>query len=189
MVQRPTGVLEPLPLMVLRAGQTPARQGEPCAGLFSVEFGVLRVSAVDDDGRELIVDLAGPGDVVGGSAGPSAPWTVRAVGPARLRPAPAGASDTTSERLLQLALQLAWCSVPERVECRLTELAERLGHLVPGGIAIGVPLTQDDLAAMVGASRESTNRALRVLVERGRLLVPRRGRYVVRSPLRALGSA
>jgi len=165
------------------------RQGEACAGPFAVEFGVLRVSVVDDDGRELIVDLAGPGDVVGGRAGEPAAWTVRAVGPVRLRPAPADARDTTSERLLQLALQLAWCAVSERVERRLADLAERLGHPAPGGTAIGVPLTQDDLAAMVGASRESTNRALRVLVERGWLAVPRRGRYVVRSPLRAVGSA
>jgi CRP-like cAMP-binding protein len=188
MVQRPSGVVEPLPLIVLRAGQSPVRQGEPCAGPWTVESGVLRVSVVDDDGRELILDLAGPGDVIAGVAGCPSPWTARAIGPARLLPGPPGALDAVVERLAQLALQLAWCSVQERIERRLLDLATRLGYPVPGGLAVGVPITQDDLAAMVGASRESTNRAIRRSVAERRLDVPRRGRYVVRSPLRVVGS-
>ena len=188
MVQRPSGVVEPLPLMVLRAGQCPVRQGEPCTGLWSVVSGVFRVSALDDDGRELILDLAGPGDLIAGVAGGPSPWTARAIAPSRLLPAPPEALDAFVERLARLALQLAWCGVQERVERRLADLAVRLGYPVPGGTAISVPITQDDLASLVGATRESTNRAIHRLVAARRLAVPQRGRYVVRSPLRVVGS-
>ena len=37
---------------------------------------------------------------------------------------------------------------------------------------------------MVGATRESVNRAVRALVARGSIEVRGRGRYVVRTPLR-----
>lgn len=181
MIQRRVGVFEPLPLVILRAGDVPVRQGEPCRGSWRVEAGVLRVTVVDADGRELLLDLGGPGDAIGGAPGVVSPVAVCAVGPARLRPTPSGGELT---RLPQLALDLAWRSVAERVERRLADLADRFGRPVPGGVSIGVRLTQDDLAAMVGATREATNRAVRGLVRAGRLEVPGRCRYIVRSPLR-----
>jgi CRP/FNR family transcriptional regulator, cyclic AMP receptor protein len=50
-----------------------------------------------------------------------------------------------------------------RVARRLVELADRFGESTEFGIRITVPLTQDELANWVGASREAVTKALRTL--------------------------
>ena len=58
-------------------------------------------------------------------------------------------------------------SVNERVRHALRDLADRFGTPVPGGTRIMLPLSQDLLASIVGATRESVNRALRELKTAG----------------------
>ena len=58
---------------------------------------------------------------------------------------------------------MAFQDVQGRLAYRLLFLAEHHGFLSPAGIEIAVPLTQAELATMVGASRESVNKALTVL--------------------------
>jgi CRP-like cAMP-binding protein len=60
---------------------------------------------------------------------------------------------------------------------RLRELAARHGVPGPAGVRIRVPLTQDELARMVGASREAVNRTVGALASRG--LLRTEGRTVV----------
>jgi CRP-like cAMP-binding protein len=68
----------------------------------------------------------------------------------------------------------------------LEDLASSYGRPVPGGVGIGLPLTQELMASMVGATRESVNRAVADLEGRG--LVRRVGlRYVLCSPSPAEG--
>jgi CRP/FNR family transcriptional regulator, cyclic AMP receptor protein len=50
--------------------------------------------------------------------------------------------------------------VPGRLEAVLRELGERYGRWQPSGIRIVLPLTQETLARLVGASRETVNRVL-----------------------------
>ena len=64
------------------------------------------------------------------------------------------------------------------------DLAARFGRPVPGGILIPITLRQDEIACMSATSRESANRAIGRLVELGRIGLERRGRYVVRTPIR-----
>ncbi len=52
---------------------------------------------------------------------------------------------------------------------RLDDLAARFGRPVAGGTAVRLALTQEDLAALCGTSRESANRAIRSLVRQGRI--------------------
>jgi CRP-like cAMP-binding protein len=47
-----------------------------------------------------------------------------------------------------------------------------------------LPLTQDEVAALAGTTRESANRALRSMVADGDIRMAARGRYVVRTRLR-----
>lgn len=178
---------QPLPLTIVRAGTTVLRQGEPSVVLARVESGLLRSSTVTADGRELLLDLVGPREVVGEPHNDWSPVTVRALTPARLRTVPAERAATMlavrARRMTTLAAELAWLEVGERIDARLRDLADRFGRPVPGGVAIPFHLTQDDLAAMVGASRETANRAIRELERRGSIAVVRRCRYVVRTPL------
>jgi CRP-like cAMP-binding protein len=57
--------------------------------------------------------------------------------------------------------------VRERVLAALADLAERFGGLpgTDGKVAIPMPVTQDLLAGLVGATRESVNRAVRSLTD------------------------
>jgi hypothetical protein len=57
--------------------------------------------------------------------------------------------------------------VPARVAGRLRELATHHGAPGPAGVRLRVPLTQDELARMVGASREAVNRSMGALAARG----------------------
>lgn len=169
----------------------PVRQGEPCAGLWRVQTGLLCAAIVSDDGRELWLDVMGPGDVVGDTAGVHAAWTVRALRPTRLVAARrALGTDALADRTARLAstvADLAWLDVPGRVEGRLRDLADRFGRPVPGGVEIPFALRHDDLAPLAATTRESTSRAIRDLTEGGRIARVGRGRYVVRTPPRGLG--
>jgi CRP-like cAMP-binding protein len=57
--------------------------------------------------------------------------------------------------------------VKERVLDVLLELAATHGERRPWGVIVRIPLSQDDIAALVGATRESVNRALRQLERSG----------------------
>lgn len=184
--------LQPLPLtVVLRQGATLVRQGAPCEGLWLLSSGALRVAQVSHDGRELLLDVLGVGDGVGEPPGVISPVTVRALRPCRLAPVSSRAAadllTARAHRAAALAADLAWLDVRARILGRLDDLAQRFGCPVEGGRLILLPLTQDELAALAGTTRESANRALRALVADGTIRVAARGRYVVRSRLQVVG--
>lgn len=184
---------QPLPLtMDARLGAVLARQGERSSGAWVLERGALRESSLGHDGRELIVALLGPGQLATGPDGEMSPTTVRALRPARLRlardPELVTLLADRDRRALELARQLAWMDVQHRLEQRLLDLAARFGRPVPGGVSINLYLPQEELAALIGASREGTSRAYRVLAERGRVRRVRRGRYVLPGQLQLLES-
>jgi CRP/FNR family transcriptional regulator len=178
-------------------GDVVVRQGDRTTCLFLVTAGVVRLSSVTSDGREAVVAFLGAGDLFGESALLGHPSTVeaRAVGPTEVVVLPLAHvrsvlrhSPATAEELLRLVasrlhrtsrvLQDSLVgSVPSRLSNRLRDLAEAHGAAAPGGIRIGVPITQDELARMVGASREAVNRTLGGFTARG--LVRTEGRTVV----------
>jgi CRP/FNR family transcriptional regulator, cyclic AMP receptor protein len=90
-------------------------------------------------------------------------------------------AQSLSHRLADLQLRLGWAlslGVHERILGVLRSLVGRWGSPAPQGTMVDLPLSQDLLASMVGASRETVNRALRDLRASG--VVVRSGRrYVV----------
>jgi CRP-like cAMP-binding protein len=84
-----------------------------------------------------------------------------------------------AERRLAEALSMP---VEERVRSALRELAaNRSAPALGGARRIEVPLTQDRIASMTGATRESVNRALRTLRRTGEVTVDGRRSYLIRS--------
>jgi CRP/FNR family cyclic AMP-dependent transcriptional regulator len=173
-------------------GEVITRQGDPVSSLSLVASGVVRLSAVTLEGREVVVGLLGEGQVFGEAAlldqGAERDSLVqaRAVGSATIVQIPIAmlrtvieSNPATAEELLRLvaarlhrtsvALEEALAQdVPVRVSRRLRQLALDHGdRRSGGGIRLRVPLTQDELARMVGASREAVNRSLGVLAARG----------------------
>ncbi len=186
-----------------RHGEVVLGQGRAVTCLRLVLSGAVRLSAVVPSGREVVVGLLGPGDVFGELAllggGPS-PVEARAVGAETrivalhvrtlreiVRRAPA-----CSEELLRLvasrlhrtttALEEALAhDVRGRISLRLLDLARSHGTVEPHGVALPPRLTQDEIARMVGATRESVNRTLSTLSARGLVRVQDR-RYVLPDP-------
>jgi len=89
-----------------------------------------------------------------------------------------------SERLREtdeLIQDAVFLDVPARLAKRLLELAESYGTETPRGIMISLRFTQQELATMVGATRESVNKHLRAYRSRGIIDVERQ-RIVVKKP-------
>jgi CRP/FNR family cyclic AMP-dependent transcriptional regulator len=188
-------------------GRPIVRQGEGARCLFLVLEGLVRLSSVMPSGRQVVLALLGEGELFGESAllGEPSPFEARAMSVAKVLPLDAWAlqaviarqPETAAELLRLLATRLHRTSraleealaldVGARVSRRLHELATRHGVAGPAGTRLAVGVTQEDLGRMVGASRESVNRTLASLSERG--LVRRRGREVVVPDLEALAAA
>jgi len=165
-------------------------QGELGCTCHIITHGQVRVYVVGEDGRELSVCILGPGEIVGEmalfedlprSASVQAFEGTRTLelhqdvllhGLQRsstlalslLRALSARLRHTTEE-----AEGLASMTVADRLLLRLRRLAEWSGRLVPGGVRIALPMTQQELAALVGTSRESVNRALASLRRQGKI--------------------
>jgi CRP/FNR family cyclic AMP-dependent transcriptional regulator len=93
------------------------------------------------------------------------------------------ASVSAQARVLERALART-LSFPlrQRLLELFLELAETHGRRSPEGVRVQVPLSQEDLAAMVGATRESVNRSLRELGDAGMVDRDPDGTYVLRPP-------
>ena len=61
-----------------------------------------------------------------------------------------------------------------RVSARVVELAERYGEPAPDGVAVAMPISQEELAAWAGASRAGVAHALQVLRDLGWIQTERR---------------
>jgi len=73
---------------------------------------------------------------------------------------------------------LAYGSVEERLAKGLLEMGVRYGVRCEEGLRIELPLTQRDLADLIGASRQKVNLALRKLASQG-LIRTERGRIII----------
>jgi CRP-like cAMP-binding protein len=182
-------------------GEVIVRQGDAVSSLFLVTAGAVRLSSVTASGREIVVGLLCRGDLFGESALLGDPSLVRAqaVGPTTVLALPIPSlramlerTPATAEELMRLiaarlhrtstALEDAMAAdLPSRVAGRLRELADDHGVPGPNGVRLRVPLTQDELARMVGASRESVNRTVSALAARG-VVRSGGGRMVITDP-------
>ncbi len=163
-------------------------QDEPGATCHILIQGRVRIFIIGEDGRELSMRILGPGEIVGEMAlfenlprsasvvALEATHTLELDQEALLRcvrrcPVLAlSLLQALSARLrhtTEEAEGLASQPVPERLLRRLQQLANGSGVRVQDGIRIALPMTQQELATLVGTSRESVNRALVRLRQQG----------------------
>ncbi len=155
----------------------------------------MKLGRTSCDGRENLLAILGPGQMFGELSlfdpGPRSA-TVTAVtdttfavavprGPAALARGP---PEVARGLLAQLAgrlrkandvvADLVFSDVPGRVAKALLDLADRFGRTADDGVHVHHDLTQEELAQLVGASRETVNKALADFASRGWLrLEPR----------------
>ncbi|KDN22121.1 cyclic nucleotide-binding domain-containing protein [Amycolatopsis rifamycinica] len=171
-----------------RANDVMIMEGDSSDHVLVLVSGWVRVSTIVEDGREVLFGLRGPGEVLGDFAavtGSARTATVRAIEPCtviqltgaefvgvlRARPEIAIAVIKTVAARLRNAelarIESAAFDVSRRVASHLVRLAEEHGRTVPEGVVIEVALSQVDIAAQIGAARQTVARTLRGLRERG----------------------
>jgi CRP/FNR family transcriptional regulator, cyclic AMP receptor protein len=169
---------------VVPRGTVVLTEGDVGDSLFAIVSGRVKVFIGDEDGREIILKILGPGDFFGEMSlidQEPRSASVAALEPTTLKVLSAQAFQeclTRAPRIATTVMQalakrlrdadrkistLALLDVYGRVANTLLELAiENDGKLV-----VGEKLSQQDIANMVGASREMVNRILKDLSERG----------------------
>ena len=170
------------------ANVTLFHEGDDPGPVMVLLSGRVKAVALDAGGREAIVALRGPGDLIGElSAIDGAPRsvTVTTLEPVEALVLAGSAFTAYLERRPRVALvilrmlavrlryadarhaDLAGHDVVGRVANRLVELAERYGVEAAGRIEVELPLSQEEIASWAGASREAVSKALHVLRELG----------------------
>jgi CRP/FNR family cyclic AMP-dependent transcriptional regulator len=183
----------------LVAGTPVFRRGDAGEALYIVRNGEVRISVASAEGKELVLAMLGPGDFFGELAlfdgDPRSADAIAAEDTTLLvlwrdqfrrlleaSPALAASALAALSRRLRrsdlLIEDLAFLDVRARLARVLLDLAARKGVPGPEGVVIAARLTQRDLAALVGATRESVNKWLRAC-ERDGLVRRARGRLVL----------
>jgi CRP-like cAMP-binding protein len=182
-----------------RRGSMLFNEGETSDRVVFVLDGRVKISHLTEDGREVVLAVRGPGDLLGElsavdgeprSAGASAIDPVDALvisaGDflAFLQSQPRVATillKTITGKLRDAdrkRIEFAAQDTLGRVAARLVELAERFGKREGTGVRITVPLSQQELAGWTGSSREAVSKALQILRRRGWVETHRRGATV-----------
>lgn len=191
-----SGALESsMSAVTLRRGEILFGEGDEGDQLYVVIDGKIKLGRRSVDGRENLIAILGPGQMFGELSffdpGPrSATATavtdveLRSLGHSALNPVLQSHPDVAYALLNQLAGRLrrtnevvgdlVFSDVPGRVSKALLDLASRFGRQADDGIHVNHDLTQEELAQLVGASRETVNKALADFASRGWLrLEPR----------------
>lgn len=171
-----------------RAGTTIFHRDDAGTTLHIIGRGLVKLLLPSPEGREVTVTLLGAGDFFGELAlldsGPRSASAValEATETATLDresfaalldahpPVALGLLGALGERLRradELISDLLFLDLPGRLAKQLLALADERGSATPHGIRIDLRLSQSELAALVGATRESVNRCLNAYAERG----------------------
>ncbi len=156
-------------------------EGDEGDHLYVIVEGKLKLGTSSGDGRENLLSVLGPGEMFGELSlfdpGPRTA-TATAVTDVRLlslghdkvipwvtqHPQVAldllGRLSQRLRRTNEVVGDLVFSDVPGRVAKALIDLGERFGKDTPEGLYVNHDLTQEELAQLVGASRETVNKAL-----------------------------
>ena len=156
--------------------------------LYVVLDGKIKLTRAAADGRENLLSVVGPGEMFGElSLFDPRPRTASAIAVTDsrlgalahddLRNWLTGRPDVALHLLQALAQRLrrandvmadlVFTDVPGRVAKALLDLADRFGAVRDEGLQVNHDLTQEELAQLVGASRETVNKALADFAARG----------------------
>jgi CRP/FNR family transcriptional regulator, cyclic AMP receptor protein len=178
-----------------RRGEVLFHEGDPGDALFIVASGAVKVVVPSEEGEEAILATLKRGDFLGELALlDGAPRSASAIAleatdaltlprdqfraladaePA-IRGALLEAMARELRRLTRHVAELHFLDLTGRLAARLVRLAEEHGErLADGSVRLDAPLTQSDLAAMIGATRQSVNKLLGEFEEEGLLRLER----------------
>lgn len=179
----------------IAAGGYLITEGSPSDAVFVVVSGRVKVFSSTDRGGEVVLAVRGPGALLGELAAiddEPRGASVTALEPVEVLVLTCAAFRaylhdhprllfrllvTVTGRLRDAdrkRIEFGAYDAVGRVAGRLVELAERFGEPSGECVRITLPITQDELAGWVGASREAVVKALRGLRDRGYIETKRR---------------
>ncbi len=187
------------------AGEIVFSEGDPCAGMYVVESGQIRIYKTSPGGREQVLSIEGPGGSVAELPvfdGGNYPASVSALSDSSLlfigknefhalclaHPEVAlkvlRVIGSRLRKLVGIIEELSFTTVRHRLAALLVKLAHSEGNRVDGEIEISLPASNQELAAQIGTVRELVSRNLsRFQSEK---LIRINGRRVVIADLKAL---
>jgi len=169
-------------------GQALFREGEPGDQMYVILDGKVKLGQTSPDGRESLLAILGPGEMFGelslfdpglraSTATALTDAVVLGLSNEQLMPWLAGRPEVAAALLQALARRLrrtneamadlVFSDVPGRVAKALMELGEKFGTVTTEGLLVTHDMTQEELAQLVGASRETVNKALADFTQRG----------------------
>ena len=161
-----------------RSGATLFHEGDHSDWIGLVLKGRVKVSCYGADGRERLVAVVGPGELLGElSAIDSEPRSATATLLEKNPRATLGILRSVIGRLRdsdKRRVEFGALDTVGRVGRLIIELAERYGEETDSAIRIRLPLSQEELAGWAGASREAVVKALRQMRSRGWIETGRR---------------
>ena len=184
----------------LSRGDRLFEEGDDGAALYVVLDGKIKLTRAAADGRENLLSVLGPGEMFGelslfdprprtSSASAVTDATLAALAHAALLPWLNDRPEVSMHMLRALAQRLrrandvtadlVFTDVPGRVAKALLDLADRFGRQEEDGLHVHHDLTQEELAQLVGASRETVNKALADFAARGWLQISARSVLVL----------
>lgn len=170
------------------------RAGDRSDWVAVLRSGRVKVSVDTASGTEIVLAVRGPGALLGEFAAidrEPRSATVTAIEPVTALAVPLAGFEAYLEahgRVAMLLMRALTAKVRDadrkriefgahdttgRVAARLVEMAERFGERTNDGVAIGLPLSQEELAGWTGASREAVSKALGVLRSAGEIRTSR----------------
>jgi CRP/FNR family transcriptional regulator len=176
----------------LARGHMVFREGDSGDRLFIVIDGKVKITRAAADGRENLLALLGAGEMFGelslfdpgprtASVTTVTEATLASLDHDDLRPLLTERPGVAVQLLRALAQRLrrtneamadlVFTDVPGRVAKALLDLAEKFGVPELDGTRVRHDLTQEELAQLVGASRETVNKALSEFAHRGWLRI------------------
>jgi CRP/FNR family transcriptional regulator, cyclic AMP receptor protein len=176
-------------------GEAILHEGDDPGGVIAILHGRAKVSAAGVAGRDVVLRFAGEGELLGeisAIAGRPRTATITALDALEtvaMRTAEFQRFIEQHPRVAPLVLEriallladadrqlvdFATRDVTARIAGRLLELADTDGEPSDAGIRITLPLSQDELGAWAGASREAVARSLHLLRELGWIETRRR---------------
>jgi CRP/FNR family transcriptional regulator, cyclic AMP receptor protein len=172
----------------MERGDVLFHEGDRGDRLYVIAEGKIKLGRSSADGRENLLAILGPGEMFGelslfdpgprtATATAVAETQLLAIGNDQLqeyltqRPRVAATLLAALARRLRRTNEsladLVFTDVPGRVAKALLDLASRFGRPTEEGIMVSHDLTQEELAQLVGASRETVNKALADFASRG----------------------
>ena len=170
-------------------------EASPSDAIYFLDSGLVKIFKRGEDGKEIILRVTGPGEIFGEEALagdesrklsaeilqegviyviPKGVFTSFCDGHAgawRMVAETIGARQRELEKKVEL---LCLQDVEYRILYYLSELATTLGQRIDGGAEYSIPLSQSELASLIGATRETTSTTLNALARRGLVKLGRR---------------